>query len=154
MIGYVEPVDCVSNHFKELKMKNHQTTLRFVKLATLLTMLMTSFVQASPTSIPAEFIGHWESKPADCHLVGDAKDFSNHININKAGYEGFEFGCKAIKTTSTSKGAYIGKMSCSGAGDEPSVNTISFHLQMNNRLKITQKSGKQVYVNQYVKCTN
>ena len=50
-------------------MKNFQlnhTALPFIKRATLSTALIASIAQASSANIPAEFIGHYENKLADC----------------------------------------------------------------------------------------
>lgn len=128
--------------------------IQFFKYASLLASLITSVAQASPDNIPNEFIGRWENKSADCHLEGDAMDFSNHVYVKSSGFVGFEFGCEALSTLKTSNGKYTGKMYCSGAGEDPDIETISFELKPKNRLKITQRVAKQVYVNEYVKCSN
>lgn len=137
-------------------MKNFQlnhTALPFIKRATLSTALIAGIAQASSANIPAEFIGHYENKLADCHLTGDAKDFSDYVYINKSGFVGFEYGCQTVSTIKKSSGKYVGKMYCSGAGDDPAVETISFQSQPNNKFKLTQNDGKKVYVNQYFKCS-
>ena len=138
-------------------MKNFQLNhiaLPFIKRAILSTALIASIAQASPAIIPAEFIGRYESKPADCRLTGDAQDMSEHIYINKSGYSGFEYSCQAVSTIKKSSGQYVGKMNCSGAGeDDLGIETISFQLQPNKKFKLTQNDGKKVYVNQYFKCS-
>ena len=137
-------------------MKNFQLNhiaLPFIKRATLSTALIASIAQASPAIIPAEFIGRYESKPADCRLTGDAQDMSEHIYINKSGYSGFEYGCQAVSTIKKSSGQYVGKMNCSEISEGDSVDIIKFQLQKNNKFTLTQKSGKNVYVNHYFKCS-
>lgn len=116
-----------------------------IKHVAILTMLFASVAHAG---IPSEFIGHYESKPSDCNLKGDAADFSNHIYVTKSGYSGFEYSCRAVTTLEQSTGKYVAKMTCDGAGDYPSQEKISFKLQ-NNKFTLTQTNGSD----HYVKCS-
>ena len=137
-----------------MKFFQTNTVLSLIRFTTFLIPFITCIAQASPANIPNEFIGRWENKTADCHLEGDAMDFSDHLYIESSGFVGFEFGCEALSTLKTSNGKYTGKMYCSGAGEDPDIETISFELKPKNRLKITQRVAKHVYVSEYAKCSN